>query len=75
MQDITLDVQDKLTLLLALAQHAPPDKERFLDLAERLNFSPLYPYFFNRTAIAALRKMPSGDAQQDTAGSVTNSSP
>ena len=54
-RDVSADAGQKAILLIALAQQSKDHRDELLALAERLNYSRLFPYHFNRKAIEALR--------------------
>ena len=54
--DVTLQPHEKTIVLIALAQQSGDHEDELLALAEKLNYSRKFPYYFNERAIAAARK-------------------
>jgi len=58
-QEVKIEPQNKVVLLLALAQQQPPERRSdLLVLAERLNYDLSPSHYFNARAITALRERP-----------------
>ncbi len=54
-RDVNVDPRQKAILLIALAQQSTSHRGELLALAEKLNSSRLFPYHFQRRAIAAVQ--------------------